>query len=89
MKELREILEPIDAYLQGRYNQWRLQHPRGLSLVKATEALHQRMQKDNCELCHGEKGGVLGNENVIEGRIVCDYCSVLTHDSRIESHGAQ
>ena len=30
---------------------------------------------DNCELCGGRNGGVPGNENVIEGVVVCDYCS--------------
>jgi hypothetical protein len=30
--------------------------------------------RDNCELCFGTKGGVLGNENVIKGQVVCDYC---------------
>lgn len=29
---------------------------------------------DNCEICHGRKGGVRGNENVIDGKVVCDYC---------------
>lgn len=29
---------------------------------------------DNCQICRGEKGGVKGNENVINGQIVCDYC---------------
>lgn len=29
---------------------------------------------DNCEVCRGARGGVFGNENVIGGVIVCDYC---------------
>ena len=33
---------------------------------------------DKCEICHGARGGVPGNENVIEGGsgpvIMCDYC---------------
>ncbi len=29
---------------------------------------------DDCELCGGVKGGVRGNENVVAGRTVCDYC---------------
>lgn len=29
---------------------------------------------DDCEICHGSKGGVHGNENVIDGKVVCDYC---------------
>lgn len=32
--------------------------------------------KDNCANCQGIRGGVPGNENVINGRRVCDYCSV-------------
>jgi hypothetical protein len=30
---------------------------------------------DNCERCKGRKGGVPGNENVVNGRVLCDYCS--------------
>lgn len=30
--------------------------------------------KDNCEICKGAKGGVPGNENIIDGKAVCDYC---------------
>jgi hypothetical protein len=34
-------------------------------------------EKDKCEQCHGKKGGVPGNENVMEdGTILCDYCTV-------------
>ncbi|MHA2062901.1 MAG: hypothetical protein ACXABY_00805 [Candidatus Thorarchaeota archaeon] len=35
-----------------------------------------RKCKDKCEVCLGEKGGVPGNENVIDGKVLCDYCSV-------------
>lgn len=31
--------------------------------------------KDNCENCQGEKGGVPGNENIVNGKVLCDYCS--------------
>jgi len=30
--------------------------------------------RDNCEVCKGSKGGVKGNENIINGKLVCDYC---------------
>ncbi len=30
--------------------------------------------KDNCQVCKGSKGGVRGNENVIDGVVMCDYC---------------
>lgn len=29
---------------------------------------------DNCQICHGESGGELGNENLVNGVITCDYC---------------
>lgn len=31
-------------------------------------------EKDNCERCKGDRGGVKGNENVIDGVVLCDYC---------------
>jgi hypothetical protein len=31
--------------------------------------------KDNCEVCHGKRGVTRGNENIIDGKIVCDYCT--------------
>jgi hypothetical protein len=27
-----------------------------------------------CDICNGAKGGVPGNGNIIDGRVVCDYC---------------
>ena len=30
--------------------------------------------KDNCQQCKGERGGVLGNENIVDGKTLCDYC---------------
>lgn len=37
--------------------------------------LHAAQTLDNCRICGGHRGGVLGNENVVEGVVVCDYCS--------------
>jgi len=31
---------------------------------------------DHCEVCKGEKGGVRGNENYVDGKVMCDYCSL-------------
>lgn len=33
--------------------------------------------RDSCEICKGHNGGVPGNENVIEGKTVCDYCHAV------------
>jgi len=35
-----------------------------------------KKQLDNCEICKGMKGGVKGNENIIDGIVMCDYCHV-------------
>lgn len=29
---------------------------------------------DNCQICLGSRGGVRGNENRVDGLVVCDYC---------------
>jgi hypothetical protein len=29
---------------------------------------------DNCSRCKGERGGVRGNENWVDGVLLCDYC---------------
>ncbi len=33
-----------------------------------------RHPRDRCTACHGKKGGVWGNENVVDGKLLCDYC---------------
>lgn len=37
---------------------------------------------DGCEICDGSREGVPGNENVIEGVVMCDYCHADTMASR-------
>jgi len=31
-------------------------------------------RRDNCSRCKGLKGGEPGNENIINGKVLCDYC---------------
>lgn len=33
-----------------------------------------------CEFCRGHKYGLSGNENVIGGHILCDYCAALWYE---------
>lgn len=42
---------------------------------------------DNCQVCLGAKGGMLGNENVIDGVVVCDFCTVLHMDGKLDLSG--
>jgi hypothetical protein len=39
-------------------------------------------EKDGCKLCLGSKGGVPGNENVVGGVVVCDYCTSILMDMK-------
>lgn len=43
--------------------------------------------RDACELCSGFRGGVPGNENIIDGVTVCDYCAgtIYSHKRCIEA----
>jgi hypothetical protein len=31
-------------------------------------------ERDNCQVCSGNNGGVAGNENLVCGVVLCDYC---------------
>lgn len=35
---------------------------------------------DTCVICQGRNGGVPGNENMIDGEPVCDYCTAQTKE---------
>jgi hypothetical protein len=49
---------------------------------KADAAIAGEHARDNCKLCLGAKGGVPGNENVIGGVVVCDYCTSTLMDMK-------
>lgn len=54
-------------------------NPKLRKTLTAVNELHAElwaMLTDECEICQGASGGVLGNENIIDGVTVCDYCSV-------------
>ena len=48
-------------------------------IKRLKETLHHELPDkypDNCQVCHGENGGVKGNENIIDGIVMCDYCHI-------------
>ena len=49
-----------------------------LNVAETEEILFymEQMFPDNCEVCQGKRGGVRGNENIMDGKRMCDYCSV-------------
>ncbi|HEV8364597.1 MAG TPA: hypothetical protein VGQ52_13870 [Gemmatimonadaceae bacterium] len=42
--------------------------------VKLREQVPSESTPDDCSRCHGERGGARGNENVVDGVLLCDYC---------------
>lgn len=38
-----------------------------------------KVEQDDCQVCHGANGGVKGNENVVAGVVMCDYCHAAVH----------
>lgn len=64
---------------KGKWTGWDIRSgPRELGsyydLDAAKKAVEYATQKDDCEVCHGERGGVKGNENYVNGVVMCDYC---------------
>ena len=48
-----------------------------IKIQRLKKTLHQEMPDkypDNCQVCLGDHGGVKGNENIIDGIVMCDYC---------------
>jgi len=64
---LDRMTGPVDKPYAGKYKGDG--SVAGSRIYKDWEAL-----LDDCEICNGELGGVKGNENVIHGKKVCDYC---------------
>lgn len=42
--------------------------------LKWEREMRIRLAPDKCSICHGSKGGVPGNENIVDGVVMCDYC---------------
>lgn len=44
------------------------------ALVPVAGVLAPLLNRDACQRCHGKRGGVRGNENIVNGVTLCDYC---------------
>lgn len=42
--------------------------------------------RDDCQVCLGWSGGTPGNENIIDGVIVCDHCTVKIRRFKEHAH---
>ena len=53
-----------------------------MAVISVGDLSLAELMRDNCEICFGETGNVLGNENIIGGRRVCDDCHVALGDDK-------
>ena len=42
--------------------------------IGQTTLIPKHAIRDNCRVCGGVRGGMPGNENIVAGLIICDYC---------------
>lgn len=81
--QLEQVAREIAAYVRGEFLKPLVCKPENDYLLDGLVPILQRHfpcsegagERDKCQICKGVQGGVPGNENVIEGVIVCDYCS--------------
>lgn len=68
--------EMVTLYLEQILKTLKFHHPdsRLTFQMEGTDTIRVH-PLDNCEQCGGAKGGVRGNENVVNGLTLCDYCS--------------
>lgn len=53
--------------------------------IKMAEMLMLPANRDACEECLGRNGGVPGNENIINGKTLCDVCTAHHLEKRNEA----
>lgn len=79
--EVKFDIAPEQRHASGEYihpsiqSLWRGWQARAALNVPASQSAENRgASGDACEECNGTKGGTPGNENIIDGRVLCDYC---------------
>lgn len=72
MKE--RVLNALDK-LSAYTDYYMMQYADGLRRKLCRKNVYFR--QDDCERCHGTKGGVRGNENIVNQQTICDYCHAI------------
>ncbi|AFU88222.1 hypothetical protein CcrColossus_gp352 [Caulobacter phage CcrColossus] len=75
---LNRLAKALPSYYEGcsvdeAIGKWEATPGRTLEDVLHVLRTRTRL-RDDCSICQGRSGGVPGNENVIGGKLVCDYC---------------
>lgn len=70
----------IIGFILGIMMSNKIQHAQN----KQNKQNNEDEEKDKCQFCLGAKGGKPGNENFIDGVIICDYCYSLLQDIEAE-----
>lgn len=77
----RKALEELTSKIKQKFDGWENLHIDTVFAYLddlATQSPAQQ-EPDNCQFCLGAKGGVRGNENNMNGVVVCDYCTCLVN----------
>jgi len=69
----QRIRDQHPVVAEQRIAAWRAKRPAVAEPAHVAKEA-QGAARDGCELCGGKRGGVPGNENLIGGKRVCDYC---------------
>ncbi len=67
LKDLEPLLSAAEEEIEQQQGKIRL-------LMSTLHYECPEKYPDNCVICKGTKGGVCGNENIIDGKVMCDYC---------------
>jgi hypothetical protein len=65
-KALEEIIDSAKRRMAKGYD----------SGDQATIDIAEQALRDDCKVCGGRKGGVRGNENIVNNVVMCDYCTI-------------
>jgi hypothetical protein len=77
-KEIVDLIQHIADTSRSptALNRWPAQIARktGTPIETVREMLYKAMHANQCRFCKGARGGVPGNENIVYGMTICDYC---------------
>jgi hypothetical protein len=68
-----EELDPTSIGVEHAYG-----YARALTEVKIIASRYWK--PDTCSVCKGTRGGIRGNENIVDGVLICDYCDAKRMD---------
>lgn len=74
--QLQYDLETEEKAHETTRGEWQKQKVKIKRLMRTLHRECPEKYPDNCEICKGTNSGVRGNENIIAGKVMCDYCHI-------------